>query len=85
MTTPADRVSIFKAENQTATLQKPGPWGLLRLLDDVRLRKRDQGRRFLVDFRSGGGRVFVELLFESEANPVSGRALLKGFSCPALL
>jgi len=76
---------IFKVGNQTATLQKPGAWGLLRLLDDVRLRKRDQGRRFLVDFRSGGGRVFVELLFENQANPVSARALFKDFSCPPLL
>ena len=75
----------FKAGNTSATLQKPGPWGLLRLLDEVRVRKRDDGRRFLIDLRASGGRVFVEMLFQDAANPVSGRALLKGFSCPATL
>lgn len=75
----------FKVGNEAATLQKPGPWGLLRMLDEVHLRKRDEGRRFLVDLRASGGRVFVEMLFEKAANPVSGRALLQGFSCPATL
>lgn len=75
----------FKVGNETATLQKHGPWGLLRLLDETHLRKRDEGRRFLVDLRASGGRVFVEMLFQKAANPVSGRALLQGFACPATL
>lgn len=75
----------FKVGNEAATLQKHGPWGLLRLLDEVHLRKRDEGRRFLVDIRASGGRVFVEMQFQKAANPVSGRALLKGFFCPATL
>jgi len=75
----------FKAGDVSATLQKPGSWGLLRLLDEAHLRKRDDGRRYLADLRASGGRVFVELLFQKASNPVSGRILLKAFSCPATL
>ena len=75
----------FKSGNNTATLQETGPWGLLRLLDRMHLRKREKGKRFLVDLRASEGRVFVEMLFTREANPVSGRSLLRGFSCPATL
>ncbi len=62
-----------------------GPWGLLRMLAPLRLRERDGGKRYLLDFRFQGARLFVEMSFESEINPVSRRGLLKGLQCPASL
>ena len=75
----------FRAGAEAASLSEPGPWGLLRLLDRVRLRARDEGRRFLVDLRTEAGRVFVEVSFAQAANPVAARPLLGGFDCPEAL
>ncbi|MBP7003298.1 ImcF-related family protein [Amaricoccus sp.] len=62
-----------------------GPWGLLRFLDGLRLRPRDDGRRFLVDARVGADRAYFQLDFPSAANPVAARPLLRGLTCPARL
>ncbi|MCO8144969.1 IcmF-related protein [Rhodovulum tesquicola] len=75
----------FRGEGGAVALAEPGAWGLIRLLDGVRLRRRDEGRRFLVDFRSATGRIFVEIGFEAALNPVSVRPLLRGLSCPTTL
>ncbi|MEX5729123.1 type VI protein secretion system component VasK [Rhodovulum iodosum] len=75
----------FRAGEATAKLAQPGPWGLLRLLDGLRVRRRDEGRRFLVDFRTERGRIFVEIRFEAPLNPLSARGLLGGLSCPTTL
>lgn len=63
-------------------LSRSGAWGLMRLLDTVRLRPRDDGARFLIDMRDGNGRVFVEMVFEDPLNPVSLRPLMEGLTCP---
>ena len=75
----------LSAGADSATLTEPGAWGMIRLFDGVRLRARDGGRRFLVDLRASGGRVFVEVVFDGPANPLSRRGLLLGFVCPAAL
>jgi type VI protein secretion system component VasK len=75
----------FQTPDGSAQLTERGPWGLLRLLDPIRLRERDEGRRFLVDIRSGGARIFLEIGFERPDNFLSRRNLLKGFSCPQVL
>ena len=75
----------FAAGEPGATLTEKGPWGLLRLLDRVPIRPRDGGRRFLVDLRTGAGRLYAEIGFEDAANPVAVRPLMQGFDCPARL
>jgi type VI protein secretion system component VasK len=75
----------FQTPEGEARLAEPGNWGLLRLLGPLRLRERDDGKRFLVDLRSGGARLFLEIGFENVANPLSALKLLKGFSCPQVL
>lgn len=75
----------FRLGDQTTRLSHLGLWGLYRLLDDLRLRARDGGRRILVDLRTEGGRVFVEMEFDQEVNPVSARAAVQGLSCPPVL
>lgn len=83
---PAAGVSVdFEAQAAGASTAVPGPWGFLRLLAGLRLRERDDGRRFLVDLRSEAGRLFLELSFPSAANPVAGLAVAEGFGCPAAL
>ena len=42
-------------------LKEPGAWGLMHLLRPLRLRERDDGQRFLVDLRAGGGAAFLEI------------------------
>jgi type VI protein secretion system component VasK len=77
---------VFQTGNgSTARISHPGPWGLLRLFDGVRLRERDGGRRYFADLRTEGARLFLEVSFPDEANPVSLRRLLAGFECPATL
>ena len=84
--TPAAGAEVrFTTAEGSATLSQPGEWGLFRILDGVRLRERDGGKRFLVDLRSGGARLFVEIQLQSEANPLSHRALMKGLACPTAL
>lgn len=80
---PAAGVSVAFAGG--GTLSAPGPWGLLRLLDGLRLRERDGGRLVYVDLRGEGGRVFVALTFPSAANPVTALRLARGFVCPAAM
>lgn len=75
----------FQTPEGEARLTQAGNWGLLRLLSPLRLRERDGGKRFLVDLRSGGARLFLEIGFANEANPLSSLRLLKGFSCPPVL
>ncbi|HRO16246.1 MAG TPA: type VI secretion IcmF C-terminal domain-containing protein, partial [Paracoccus sp. (in: a-proteobacteria)] len=74
----------FDAEG-AARLDQPGPWGLLRLLAALRLRERDGGRRFLIDLRTGGARLFLEMTFDRPANPLSARRLFGGLACPQVL
>ncbi|MEL6682845.1 MAG: ImcF-related family protein [Pseudomonadota bacterium] len=75
----------FEGGAPDAALTRTGPWGLLRLLDELRLRPRADGQRFLVDIRDAGGRVFVELQFADPVNPVSVRHLMESLQCPAQL
>ena len=82
--TPSSSRSQLTAEGG-ATLAQPGEGGLFRLLDGIRLRERDGGKRFLVDLRSGGARLFMEVRFRAEANPLSRWRLLKGLVCPTAL
>jgi type VI protein secretion system component VasK len=75
----------FTTAEGSATLAQPGEWGFFRILDGIRLRERDGGKRFLIDLKSGDARLFVELQFPSEANPLSRWPLLKGLACPTAL
>ena len=42
-------------------------------------------RRFLIDLKSGQARLFMEMQFPSDANPLSRWTLLKGLACPTSL
>jgi type VI protein secretion system component VasK len=64
---------------------EPGPWGLLRFLDGLRLRPREDGRRYLIDARLGTTRAYLQLDFERAANPVTARPLMRGLACPPAL
>lgn len=75
----------FTTSQGSAIVSQPGEWGLFRILDGIRLRERDDGKRLLVDLRSGGARLFMEIRFQTEANPLSRWRLLKGLSCPTAL
>ncbi len=68
-----------------AKLANPGLWGLLRLLAPLRLRERDGGKRFLVDLKADGARLFLEMSFDRPQNPVAMRKLMQGFTCPPVL
>ena len=75
----------FRQGGDEGRIDAPGPWGLMRLLDPLRLRVRDDGARFLVDLRQDSARFFFEIAFPGPDNPVAGRALLRDFTCPATL
>lgn len=75
----------FTTTAGNATLAQPGEWGLFRILDGIRLRERDGGKRFLIDLKSGDARLFVEMTVMAEANPLSRWRLLKGLACPTAL
>jgi type VI protein secretion system component VasK len=68
-----------------AKLVNPGLWGLLRLLAPLRLRERDGGKRFLIDLRAEGARLFLEMSFDRPQNPVAMQKLMAGFTCPPVL
>lgn len=75
----------FTSAEGSATISQTGEWGLFRIFDGIRLRERDGGRRFLIDLKSGDARLFMEVQFPSEANPLSRWKLLKGLACPTAL
>lgn len=75
----------FQTAAGPTRLAAPGHWGLLHLLDGMRLRERDDGLRYLIDLRSGDARLFAEMAFERTLNPVSVRKLMQGLACPASL
>ncbi|WP_300042624.1 ImcF-related family protein [uncultured Paracoccus sp.] len=72
----------FREGSDAGRLIHPGPWGLLHLMDTLRLRLRDEGARVLLDMRSDTGRVFLEMVFADKLNPVSVRNAMRGFDCP---
>ncbi|MFO1144268.1 MAG: ImcF-related family protein [Amaricoccus sp.] len=63
----------------------PGPWGLIRFLDALHLRARDDGRRFLIDVRLADTRAYLELAFTRPSNPAAASRLMTGLACPATL
>lgn len=75
----------FTTAAGSATVAKPGEWGLFHILDGIRLRERDGGKRFLIDLKSGDARLFMEVSVPAEANPLSRWSLLKGLACPTAL
>jgi Uncharacterized protein conserved in bacteria len=85
---PAPQAGVevsFHESADAARIQQPGPWGLLRLVDGVRLRLRDDGARVLLDLRTTSGRVFLNMSFTEPVNLISARRLLNDFSCPPAL
>lgn len=72
----------FGGASASTELARSGSWGMIRLLDTMRLRPRDDGARYLIDMRDTNGRVFVEMVFEDTVNPVSVRPLMDGLACP---
>lgn len=75
----------FRDSADSARILHPGPWGLLRLMDGLRLRLRDDGARVLLDLRTESGRVFLEMAFSEPLNPVSVRSAMQGLTCPPSL
>ena len=75
----------FSQGGNLARIAEPGLWGFLRVMDETSVRNRDEGRRQLVDLRTGGGRLFFELSFSTRLNPIAARKLLQGITCPAVL
>jgi type VI protein secretion system component VasK len=63
----------------------PGPWGLLRFLDGLRLRARDDGQRYLLDVSLPTSRAYLELAFNRAANPAAVRGPLADLACPPTL
>ncbi len=76
---------VFQANEGAESLAHPGPWGLIHVIDGLRLRERDEGARFLLDVKFGENRVFLEMGLDRARNPVSRRHLLRGLVCPASL
>lgn len=75
----------FRESAESARIVHSGLWGLMRLMDRIRLRQRDGGQRMLLDLRTESGRVFLEMRFETALNPVSVRPAMKGLTCPPAL
>lgn len=75
----------FRQAAGSVRVAETGLWGMLRLLDTAQIRRREQGRRHLIDFRTSGGRLFFEMAFENQLNPVSVQPLVKGLACPPVL
>ena len=75
----------FRQASGGVRVAETGAWGMLRLLDTAQIRRREQGRRHLIDFRTSGGRLFFEMAFDTQLNPVSAWPLVKGLACPPVL
>ncbi|MEQ6250630.1 ImcF-related family protein [Sulfitobacter sp. HNIBRBA3233] len=75
----------FREAADAERILHSGPWGLMRLIDGLRLRQRDDGQRMLLDLRSNAGRVFLEMEFATPLNPVSVRSAMRGLACPPSL
>ncbi len=75
----------FSFSSATTPAVAPGPWGLFRLMAGLRLRERDDGRRFLVDLKTRDARLFLELSFATEVNPLSRWSVIRGLTCPPAL
>jgi|GEM_PF-1211579 len=75
----------FESPEGAARVTEPGQWGFFRLLAPFKVRQRDGGQRFLVDVRTGGSRLFLEISFASAANPLAAFRLMKGLACPQVL
>lgn len=85
-TNPQAGVEVtFTSGAGEAKLANPGLWGLLRLLAPLRLRERDGGKRFLIDLKADGARLFLEMSFDRPQNPVAMQKLMQGFTCPPVL
>ncbi len=85
---PAPQAGVevtFTSGAGEAKLTNPGLWGLLRLLAPLRLRERDGGKRFLIDLKAEGARLFLEMSFDRPQNPVAMQKLMQGFACPSVL
>ena len=72
----------FPAATAPAFREAPGAWGLLHLVDGLRPRARDDGRRFILDVHLGASRAFLDLAFDTPANPVAARLRTAGLVCP---
>ena len=84
--TPQDGLRIaLSRDGKQDSAGWPGPWGLLHFLDGLRLRSRDDGRRFLLDVRLPTTRVYLELAFGDRSNPATVLSLRDGFACPGNL
>ncbi len=83
---PESGIAIgFETGTGQLTQRESGPWGLLHIVEGLRLRQRDNGQRYLIDLRFGDARLFVEMAFDRPENPLSARELLRGLTCPASL
>ena len=80
---PAEGVAVTLGAGAAETW--PGPWGFPRFLDATHPRARDDGRRFLLDLRAAGSRIFLELAFPEAENLASARLGLRGLACPRQL
>lgn len=79
-------IEVSFRESETAErILHSGTWGLLRLVDGLRVRQRDGGRRMLLDIRSASGRVFLEMEFQTALNPISVRTAMQELACPLAL
>jgi type VI protein secretion system component VasK len=75
----------FEGGDGTRRQGAEGTFGILRVTDGLRLRPRDDGRRFLIDVRAGDARLYFQMRFVAEANPVSVRGAMRGLTCPTTL
>jgi type VI protein secretion system component VasK len=79
------QIAFAGGEGAPAQQAWAGPWGLLRFLGGLRLRARDDGKRYLLDVRLQQTRAYLELAFARPSNPAAAQALITGLECPAVL
>ena len=75
----------FASEGASEARSWEGPWGLLRFLDGLRLRARDEGGSATFSTCGSKTRAYLELAFASPVNPAAARPLLAGLACPPAL